>query len=80
MAASASCVLADARGGSRYYVLITPKGSGNSACCFTTLGHQDAGSFGMKGDALSAIGKLEMNVFRSFACVPPALARLYTRE
>ncbi len=50
-----------------YYVLITPKGSGNSACCFTTLGHQDAGMFGMKGDALAAIGKLDMNVFRSFA-------------
>lgn len=49
-----------------YHLLVTSAPTSNSPCCFTVLGHQDAGMFMQANDPNAGMGPLAMHVYRSF--------------
>ena len=49
-----------------YELLVNDKSSSNQACCFTVLGKQDPGDFGVKNNMKGKFGPLVTRVYRSY--------------
>ena len=52
-----------------YELLVNDKCSSNQACCFTVLGKQDPGDFGIKNNMKGDLGLLHTKVYRSFGFI-----------
>ena len=52
-----------------YELLVNDKCSSNQACCFTVLGKQDPGEFGIKNNMKGELGLLHTKVYRSFGFI-----------